>query len=91
MKSAFLVYSIACTLAFTAEPHQPPRAIMPAAHLAVFEQHCFDCHDADTEKGGVNLEDLSFEMDSLQTAELWQKVLNTVNSGDATEKEGADS
>lgn len=34
------------------------------------------------EKGGVNLEDLSFNLDTLQTAELWQKALNVMNSGE---------
>jgi len=80
---AFLLTPLVFSFVSAAEP---PTARMPAAHLAVFEQHCFDCHDADTEKGGVNLEDLSFEMDSLQTAELWQKVLNTVNSGEMPPK-----
>ena len=86
MKIAILLIPFFCSLAIAAEPGQPPQARMPAAHLNVFEQHCFDCHDADTEKGGVNLEDLSFEMDTLQTAELWQKVLNTVNSGEMPPK-----
>lgn len=56
--------------------------VMPQTHRSVLKNSCFDCHDASTKEGGVNLEDLSFEMDTIETAELWQKVLNAVNSGE---------
>lgn len=56
--------------------------MMPDQHSAFLETHCFDCHDQSSSEGGVNLQDLAFKMDSLQTAELWQKVLNAVNSGE---------
>ncbi|MDF1811018.1 MAG: DUF1587 domain-containing protein [Verrucomicrobiales bacterium] len=59
-----------------------PHGVMPDKHFSVFEKYCLDCHDAATEKGGVNLEDLSFNMDSLEAAEMWQKVLNVTNSGE---------
>ncbi len=61
---------------------EAPRALMPQKHAALFETYCLDCHDAATEKGKVNLEDLSFDLGTLQTAELWQKVLNSINSGE---------
>ena len=41
-----------------------------------------DCHDADTEKGSVNLEALSFKIETIEQAETWQKVLNVLNSGE---------
>ena len=53
-----------------------PRAIVPEKHLDLLFNHCMDCHNADTQKGKVNLEDLPPEVDTLQHAELWQKVLN---------------
>ncbi|MBT7405606.1 MAG: DUF1587 domain-containing protein, partial [Opitutae bacterium] len=59
-----------------------PRAIMPEKHLDLFDAYCMDCHDADTQKGKVNLEDLPLEVNTLQHAELWQKVLNVMNSGE---------
>ena len=31
-------------------------------HQTFLDKYCMDCHDADTEKGDVNLEDLSFEI-----------------------------
>ncbi len=55
---------------------------MPEKHLDLFDAHCMDCHDADTQKGKVNLEDLPLEVNTLEQAELWQKVLNVMNSGE---------
>jgi len=59
-----------------------PSAAMPKKHLKLFASYCLDCHDNDTEKGSVNLETLPFELNSLPAAELWQKVLNAMNSGE---------
>ena len=59
-----------------------PKAIMPEKHLDLFDAYCMDCHNADTQKGKVNLEDLPLEVNTLQHAELWQKVLNAMNSGE---------
>ncbi|MDE0838822.1 MAG: DUF1592 domain-containing protein, partial [Kiritimatiellae bacterium] len=74
---------IACilTLCFCAHAAEP-EARLPDKHLALFESHCFDCHDEDTQKGKVNLEDLSFKVTTMEQAELWQKVLNAVNAGE---------
>jgi hypothetical protein len=58
------------------------RAIVPEKHLDLMYDHCMDCHNADTQKGKVNLEDLPLEVDTLQHAELWQKVLDVMNSGE---------
>ncbi len=64
------------------EPAAPPAA-MPAKHAAVFKQYCYDCHDAGAEEGGVNLEDISFDIArNIETAERWQKILNAINSGE---------
>ena len=78
----FLAFSalIAASPAWSAET---PRAIMPKQHQVVFDKYCMDCHDAATEKGKVNLEDLSFDIDKdIVTAERWQKILNAINSGE---------
>ena len=58
------------------------RAIVPEKHLDLMFDYCMDCHNADTQKGKVNLEDLPLEVDTLQHAELWQKVLDVMNSGE---------
>ncbi|MDA7922623.1 DUF1592 domain-containing protein [Verrucomicrobiales bacterium] len=58
-------------------------AEMPEVHFDVFDKYCLECHDSLTEKGEVNLEDLSFSLiENIQTAETWNKVLNSINSGE---------
>ncbi|MDG2124574.1 MAG: DUF1587 domain-containing protein, partial [Verrucomicrobiales bacterium] len=57
-------------------------ANFPEKHQPFLQQYCFDCHDADTEKGKVNLEDLSFQITTIEQAERWQKVLNAINAGE---------
>jgi len=70
-----------------ADSDSVPTAVMPESHFAVLDKYCLECHDALTEKGEVNLEDLSFDLGSLETAELWQKVLNSLNSGEMPPEE----
>ena len=55
---------------------------LPEKHFEFLSNYCLDCHDALTEKGSVNLEDLSFQVTNIEQAELWQKVLNSMNSGE---------
>ena len=55
---------------------------LPPKHFALLENYCLDCHDSGTQKGKVDLESLSFEVTTIQQAELWQKVLNALNAGE---------
>jgi hypothetical protein len=64
-----------------------PRVVMPKHHVSFFKNHCLDCHDAATEEGSVNLEDISFDLGTIKTAEAWQKVLNVINSGEMPPKD----
>lgn len=64
-----------------------PQAVMEEKHFEIFEKYCLDCHDSDSEKGGVNLEDLAFDIESIESAELWQKILNVTNSGEMPPKD----
>ena len=59
-----------------------PKVLVPEKHLDLLDTYCMDCHDADTQKGKVNLEALPLSVDTLQHAELWQKVLDVLNSGE---------
>ena len=54
---------------------------LPKKHFALIESYCLDCHDGETQKGKVNLEALPFKVTTIEQAELWQKVLNAMNSG----------
>ncbi len=84
VKSLFWVVGLIVfsPVAHAAEGEAVPSAVMPEKHLAVFDKYCLECHDSLTEKGSVNLEDLSFTLSDLETAEMWQKVLNSLNSGE---------
>ena len=59
-----------------------PSVKFPEKHAAFLDAYCMDCHDADTEKGSVNLEALSFQIETIEQAETWQNVLNALNSGE---------
>ncbi|MEM7147274.1 MAG: DUF1592 domain-containing protein [Verrucomicrobiota bacterium] len=76
-----LILVSACLLAQPSHA-APPSAVMPEKYFEFFDRYCLDCHDSATEKGEVNLEDLSFDLGTIPSAELWQKVLNTLNSGE---------
>ena len=59
---------------------------LPKKHFALIDSYCLDCHDAETQKGKVNLEALSFKVTTIKQAEIWHKVLNAMNSGEMPPK-----
>ncbi len=64
-----------------------PDARLPEKHRAFFTAHCLDCHDSQTQEGKVDLETLSFHITTIEQAELWQKVLSALNSGEMPPKD----
>lgn len=50
---------------------------------AFLEQHCYDCHDADTKKGGLDLMALTLDAQHL---DLWIKVHDAVERGEMPPK-----
>lgn len=54
----------------------------PEKHAPFIKKYCFECHDAFSEEGKVNLEDLPYQITDIKSAELWQKVLDAMNSGE---------
>jgi len=73
---------LAATVFFTAFSNAIDIAEVPEKHGNLFATYCFECHDSLTEEGGIDLEALSFRIDSVGNAETWQKVLNAMNSGE---------
>lgn len=57
-------------------------AEMPEKHRAYFEAYCVSCHGEEKQKGKVRLDNLSMKIDSIETADRWQKVLGAINSGE---------
>ncbi len=61
---------------------EPPHASLDEKHRVFFKDHCTKCHNAEKQKGKVRLDDIAFSVDTIQRADLWQKVLNSINSGE---------
>ena len=57
-----------------------------AAAPAFLEKHCFECHDSDTRKGGVDLTGLAFDLKSAETFATWVKVHDLIASGEMPPK-----
>lgn len=55
---------------------------MPGEHRALLKTHCYQCHNADKQKGRVRLDDLPLTIANVETAERWQKILNALNAGE---------
>ncbi len=51
-----------------------------------FQDHCFDCHDAESEKGGLNLEALSTELGDRGLFATWVKIHDKVRDGEMPPK-----
>jgi hypothetical protein len=47
-----------------------------------FEQHCVDCHDGGTAKGGVNLEKADAAMAGKDQTDLWARIYDRVAKGE---------
>ncbi len=73
---------IALGLLSCASVAQQPQATLDAKHRAFFKDNCLNCHNAEKQKGKVRLDDIAFSVDTVEKADLWQKVLNSINSGD---------
>ncbi|EMI56403.1 secreted protein containing DUF1592 [Rhodopirellula sallentina SM41] len=75
----------ACVIAALMIPsvHAEDTTRMSPTHWAMIENHCFDCHDSATKEANIDLESLSQNVAAdVATAELWQKVLGALNSGE---------
>ncbi|MFT6180309.1 MAG: hypothetical protein ACJAQT_000127 [Akkermansiaceae bacterium] len=58
-----------------------------SAELTPFlAEHCFDCHDGATQKGGLNLEDLAQDFDDSANTETWIKIHDRLASGEMPPK-----
>ncbi len=49
---------------------------------AFLKTSCLECHAAEEPEAGVRLDDLPFQITTVEIAERWQKVLNVLNSGE---------
>ncbi|MFM2141988.1 MAG: hypothetical protein RLZZ476_532, partial [Verrucomicrobiota bacterium] len=84
---ALLRYSITPLLLASAAFAAAPQAILDAQHRAFLKDNCLTCHNAEKQKGKVRLDDIAFTVDTVEKADLWQKVLNSINSGEMPPKD----
>ena len=47
---------------------------------AFFNQHCFECHDSDVRKGGLDLETLPLEMSG--QVDRWSQIYDRIADGE---------
>src|SRR6266545_3431446 len=56
-------------------------ADLPAGGRAFVERHCFECHDAESKKGGLDLSALKFDPTDSTNFAAWVLVHGRVSSG----------
>ena len=59
-----------------------PVIVVAGGHRAFFQLHCLKCHADQEPGGGVRLDDIPAGIESVATAERWQRVLGVLNSGE---------
>lgn len=57
-----------------------------AAPNAFLEQHCYDCHDSDTKKGGLDLTSLGTDYQKADLMAKWVRIHDRVNAGEMPPK-----
>ena len=51
-------------------------------HMVALRTSCLKCHSADDPQGGFRLDTLSAAIDTVESADRWQKVMGVLNSGE---------
>lgn len=64
-----------------------PKAVLNEKHRTVFKEYCASCHNAEKQKGKLRLDDIPFTVDTIERADVWQKILNALNSGEMPPEE----
>jgi len=76
------VFFVGIIASVTGAQAEEDTSSFPEKHAPFIKKYCFECHDAFSEEGKVNLEDLPYQITDIKSAELWQKVLDAMNSGE---------
>ncbi len=64
----------------------PALIAAPLPSREFLETHCFDCHDAETKKGGLDLTGLKFELGDAASFAAWVDVHDRVRDGEMPPK-----
>ena len=82
LASLWLLVGLPECFAGPAAPADPLAKVQP-----MFDKHCYDCHDADAKKGGLDLEALKWKLDDAETLQQWIKVFDKVARGEMPPKD----
>ncbi|MCC9608625.1 DUF1592 domain-containing protein [Blastopirellula sp. JC732] len=84
MKTLFASFVLAAvsTCSATAFAAEPPVVAVEQKQFALLQKHCTDCHVGADAEAGFRVDDLPLQITDLKTAARWQKVLNSLNSGE---------
>ena len=63
-----LGFSLAPALLVAAAPAPPPNAFL--------ENHCYDCHGEDAQKGGLRLDTLGRDLKNPEDSRRWEKFMS---------------
>src|SRR6476469_3389189 len=66
-----------------------PGATLPPNNRQFLEKHCFECHDADVRKGGLDLTALKFDPANSTNFSAWVLVHDRVSKGEMPPKKKA--
>ena len=81
--SRFLIFAVPFLIApLTLAADRSPTPAMDAKHKALLQEHCVKCHGPEKQSGRFRIDDLSFSLADIETAEKWQKMLDQINSGE---------
>ena len=61
-------------------------ATLPASDRQFVEKHCFECHDAEVKKGGLDLTALRFDPANSTNFSAWVLVHDRVSKGEMPPK-----
>jgi len=66
--------------------HRLNGAPAPPEFVPFLETHCFDCHDADAKKGGIDLTSADFDPANPASMRLWVRVHDQISDGEMPPK-----
>src|SRR4051794_24241541 len=68
----------------------PVRALeLPKTLNTLFDEHCLECHDAQTKKGGLDLEKLGTQFGEPSQFSEWVKIHDRMRAGEMPPKKKA--
>src|SRR6185437_2902427 len=52
----------------------------PSPQAAFFHRYCYECHDSDSHKAGLKLDQLAFDLNDRQRSATWEKIFDKLSA-----------